>query len=131
MKIISDSDEEPLTIQINQKYAKSYEKKKRKEEEGLFHHSSSSDESCSDVEDEDGVLLTQNLDAQIMKTILLLKSKDPIIYDKNANLIPDVPEASIAQPEKPFTIKHHHTRELLKSNDSHIHSVEDSSIQVT
>ena len=66
-----DSDTEQ-TLTINKKYAKLYETKKRKEEEQLFVLEDSSDESCSDIEDENGVLLTAKIDAQIMKTILLL-----------------------------------------------------------
>ncbi|KAI9141564.1 KRI1-like family C-terminal-domain-containing protein [Paraphysoderma sedebokerense] len=42
-----------------------------------------SDESTSEEEDEDGELVTAEVDAQIMKTLTMLQTKNPRIYDKD------------------------------------------------
>jgi protein KRI1 len=39
--------------------------------------------SSSDEDDETGELLTPAMDAQIMRTLLALRSKDPSVYDEN------------------------------------------------
>jgi protein KRI1 len=110
----SDSDSGARAFKINKSFANTYEQKKRREEENAFVLASSSDESVSETEDEDGDLLTGQVDAQIMKTILMIQNKDPKVYE-GGDLFEgiDVPEASGEKKEKPFTIKQHHTRELF------------------
>jgi protein KRI1 len=119
MSFLDGFSDTEATLNINKKFAKAYENKKRKEEEAQFVLEESSDESCSDIEDENGDLLTQKIDTQIMKTILLLKSKNPIIYDTTVTMIDDIDDTeSKTKIEKPFTLKQHHTRELLGKNNN-------------
>ena len=74
-------------VRINRKYATEYQSRKQKEELAKARMSgdyddgddgSSSDESS---EDEDGELLTTDMDVSILKTINALRSKDKRIYD--------------------------------------------------
>lgn len=96
-KIDDDEDaeeEQPLTIQINSKYAREYEIRKRREELTKHHHARNDDDdddgassatsgSSSESEDEEGELLTPQLDVQILQTLRALKSGDARLYDKN------------------------------------------------
>ncbi|CAH0518730.1 unnamed protein product [Peronospora belbahrii] len=79
-----------IKLQVNQKYAQIYEKRKRKEELSVLEKrcgvhgvttTSDDNESESETEDEDGEELTQEIDADITKTLKLLRKKDPVIYD--------------------------------------------------
>jgi protein KRI1 len=42
-----------------------------------------SESSDSEIEDEDGELVTPAIENQILKTISLIKSKDPSVYDSS------------------------------------------------
>ena len=50
-----------------------------------------SEESSTSSEDDEGELLTAEIDMQIQETIRALRNKDPKIYDKNHKFIQDVP----------------------------------------
>lgn len=83
-----DSDSEsdgPDRIKINQKYAADFQSRKQKEElrQVRFEEGSVDSSSSSESEDEDGRLLTDRLDLDIMKMINALRSKDAKIYDPN------------------------------------------------
>ncbi|KAE8882016.1 hypothetical protein PF005_g7529 [Phytophthora fragariae] len=75
-----------IQLKVNQKFAAAFEERKRKEElsalekRGL-NYDDDDDESDSDTEDEDGEELTKDLDADISKTLRLIRKKDPAIYD--------------------------------------------------
>ncbi|KAL3781551.1 hypothetical protein HJC23_000036 [Cyclotella cryptica] len=88
----SENDEADATLQINQKYAREYDVRKRREELTNFRQlealeaigqdvEDESDESES--EDEDGELLTADMDVKIIKTLRALKRKEEGIYDRN------------------------------------------------
>jgi protein KRI1 len=49
----------------------------------------SDESSTSEEEDEFGELVTPEVDAQIMKTIVAIKSKDPKVYDSQSNFFSD------------------------------------------
>ncbi|KAK0711507.1 KRI1-like family-domain-containing protein [Lasiosphaeris hirsuta] len=81
------------SLKINEDYAKKFEHNKKREELHRLQEkykgdaqdeeddeSSSSDES----EDDDGLLVTEDLDAEISATLAAIKNKDPRIYDKEA-----------------------------------------------
>lgn len=109
-----DLSDTEAVFTINHSFAKKFQHKKLKEEMGVFQQSSS-DESCSDIEDDDGVLLTPQVDAQILKTILMLRNKAPEVYDEKIDIFGDLEHGEDLQPvEKAFRLKEHHTRELLK-----------------
>lgn len=93
--ILSDSESDGEStdegIRINQKFASAYEKKKRYEELTKYNNhdnnddDNNSDSSSSESEDEDGVLLTDNLNLKILRTVNALRNKkdNPEIYDSN------------------------------------------------
>ncbi|KAL7522625.1 hypothetical protein ACHAWX_007321 [Stephanocyclus meneghinianus] len=87
-----ETDEADATLQINPKYAREYDARKRREELSHFRHLealegiSHDDEDESDEsesEDEDGELLTADMDVKIIKTLRALKRKEDGIYDRN------------------------------------------------
>ncbi|KAI8048577.1 KRI1-like family C-terminal-domain-containing protein [Syncephalis plumigaleata] len=89
---MSSSDEETFNIRVNETYAKKYEEKKRKEELGQLREKYGDIEGIDDeklsrmaerAQDETGELLTPAMDAQIMRTLLALRNKDPSVYDEN------------------------------------------------
>ncbi|GMF35452.1 unnamed protein product [Phytophthora fragariaefolia] len=76
------SPEAQLTV--NRKFAQQFEARKRQEELAALERRglpSDDDESDSESEDEDGEQLTRELDADISKTLRLIRRKDPAIYD--------------------------------------------------
>lgn len=75
-------------LKVNAKYAQSFLERKRKEELTQLSRRNAgnvsaddSDESESETEDEDGEQLTADLDADIQKTLRLIRKRDPAIYD--------------------------------------------------
>lgn len=81
----------------------------------------SEDESSSEEEDEDGELATTALDEEIMATLKAIRSKDPRVYDKDAQFY--TKEDANAQPEdaqkkkpKPMTLHDYHRENLLSGN---------------
>jgi protein KRI1 len=83
----SSSSSPQVQLKVNQKFAQAFEERKRKEElsslekRGLGALDDGDDESDSETEDEDGEELTRELDADISKTLKLIRKKDPAIYD--------------------------------------------------
>ena len=80
-----------VLLQVNEKFARSFEERKRKEElstlekRGLNANDDDGDddESESETEDEDGEELTRELDVEISKTLKLIRKKDPAIYNSS------------------------------------------------
>jgi protein KRI1 len=125
MNILSDSEEDIHDLQINESYAKRFEHNKRRDElqqlkekygEGDETETSSSE---NEVEDDDGELITPQVDAQIMKTIKLIQEKNPIIYDHKTKLIDDqlIEEARKSfeskTTERGISLKEYQTNMLL------------------
>ncbi|KAJ0400697.1 hypothetical protein ATCC90586_008600 [Pythium insidiosum] len=82
------SDDEIQELKVNEKFAKSYLERKRKEELTRLEKyggQSDDDESDSETEDEDGEELTPALDADIKKTLELIRKRDPIIYEQGVS----------------------------------------------
>lgn len=83
------SDDEGGGIRVNAAFARVFEARKRKEELGALERRRAAygdddddeDESESETEDEDGEELTPALDADIRKTLRLIRKKDPAIYN--------------------------------------------------
>jgi len=82
------------SLKINTKFAKEYESKKRREELTKHRHlsshannsdDSSSSSSSSESEDEQGNLLTPQLDVQILQTLQAIKSGNEDVYDRSVN----------------------------------------------
>jgi protein KRI1 len=86
----SDSDADAPKITVNRKFATAYEERKRKQELGRARDMGwvnadgeevdDDDESTSESEDE-GDALTPWRDLEIMRTIKMIRSKDPRVYD--------------------------------------------------
>ncbi|EGZ15375.1 hypothetical protein PHYSODRAFT_506503 [Phytophthora sojae] len=77
-----------VQLKVNQKFAAAFEERKRKEELSALEKrglnpDDDDDESDSETEDEDGEELTKELDADISKTLKLIRKKDPAIYDSS------------------------------------------------
>ncbi|KAK3296179.1 KRI1-like family C-terminal-domain-containing protein [Chaetomium fimeti] len=113
-------------LKINEEYARRFEHNKKREElhrlqekykpggEGEQESESSSDES----EDDEAVLATEDLDAEISATLQAIKNKDPRIYDKEAVFYrPFDPAAEPkTKAEKPMFLRDYH-RERYLSGD--------------
>ncbi|KAF1318530.1 Krr1-interacting protein involved in 40s ribosome biogenesis, partial [Globisporangium splendens] len=85
-----EQEEEPVELKVNEKFAKTFLEQKRKEElqrlekkRELYGDDDDESDSESETEDEDGEQLTRALDADIRKTLKLIRKKDPAIYDKS------------------------------------------------
>ncbi|GAX26299.1 protein KRI1 [Fistulifera solaris] len=89
----SDKEEES-EFRINKKFASAYEKRKQKQE--LAAHKDYDDESGSDdndsSEDEDGKLLTTDLDVNIMKALNAIRNKEQHVYDPSTKFFDDETE---------------------------------------
>jgi protein KRI1 len=113
-------------FKINEEYARRFEHNKKREElhrlqekykpggEGDQESESSSDES----EDDEAVLATEDLDAEISATLQAIKNKDPRIYDKEAVFYRPFDPAAEPKPkaEKPMFLRDYH-RERYLSGD--------------
>ncbi|EAQ89053.1 hypothetical protein CHGG_05672 [Chaetomium globosum CBS 148.51] len=113
-------------LKINEEYARRFEHNKKREEmhrlqekykpggEAEQESESSSDES----EDDEAVLATEDLDAEISATLQAIKNKDPRIYDKEAVFYRPFDPAAETKPkaEKPMFLRDYH-RERYMSGD--------------
>ncbi|KAH6850397.1 KRI1-like family-domain-containing protein [Chaetomium sp. MPI-CAGE-AT-0009] len=113
-------------LKINEEYARRFEHNKKREElhrlqekykpggEGEQESESSSDES----EDDEAVLVTEDLDAEISATLQAIKNKDPRIYDKDAVFYRPFDPAAVpkTKAEKPMFLRDYH-RERYLSGD--------------
>ncbi|KAG0237987.1 KRI1-like family C-terminal-domain-containing protein [Mortierella sp. GBAus27b] len=165
------SDDEDFSLTINKGYADKYEASKRKQELSSIRdkygdldedrleliadrqhkygyskqadYNYGSDESSDDEEeDEHGELITPALDGQIMKTIGLIRSQDPKIYEATSHFfIPSEMEAARKQwkekqaqekKNKPMNLKEYHQKVLLEdggliNEDAELKKVKDVS----
>ncbi|KAL9085245.1 MAG: hypothetical protein Q9165_007679 [Trypethelium subeluteriae] len=120
-------------FKINEEYAKRFEHNKKREEHQRLEEKygrsngvngeepSESDESSSEDESEDdeGLLATQDVDAEIMDTLHAIRSKDPRIYDKNKTFFREsnaqvaTLESESEVKEKPMYLHDYHRKNLL------------------
>eukprot|EP01029_Cantina_marsupialis_P018167 TRINITY_DN4146_c0_g1_i1.p1 TRINITY_DN4146_c0_g1~~TRINITY_DN4146_c0_g1_i1.p1 ORF type:complete len:611 (+),score=328.22 TRINITY_DN4146_c0_g1_i1:34-1866(+) len=95
------SDNEGL--KINKRFAKQYVERKQKQDlqkarqMGLI---GSDDESSSEEEDEDGGHLTAALQANVLETLHMIKTKDPKIYDPKNKFFDGPIEMDLAKKSK-------------------------------
>ena len=75
-------------LTINKRFAQTYEIRERTKElarnKELLAEAEDDEESDSESEDDDGELVSAEMDIQIVKTINMIRKKDPKIYDKEA-----------------------------------------------
>jgi len=117
-------------LKINEEFARRFEHNKKREElhrleekfkskkdggQGLDESDSSEDE----TEDDEGFLVTEDLDAQISATLQAIKNKDPIIYNKEAVFYDPIdPDAPVEKEkkEKPVFLRDYHRERYLKGD---------------
>ncbi|OCK76253.1 Krr1-domain-containing protein [Lepidopterella palustris CBS 459.81] len=140
----SESSEEEneggITLKINKDYARRFEHNKKREElqrleekygktkvqnKGIEDDAESDDDDDDDddteseSEDDDGLLATEDLDAEISATLQAIRSKDPRVYDKNMTFYSEIDTDTITEmnkvkTEKPMTLRDYHTKNLLE-----------------
>ncbi|KAL8829111.1 MAG: hypothetical protein Q9191_002199 [Dirinaria sp. TL-2023a] len=139
----SDSSDDGDGLKINKDFARRYEHNKDREElqrleekygkqpdftpieppirDGLNHPSDTEVESSSDSQSEDdqGILASENLDAQIGATLNAIRNKDPRIYDGKTTFYKDLDDDIQDGTEegkatvKPMYLKDYHRQKLL------------------
>jgi protein KRI1 len=98
-----------LTIAVEEKFAN-----------GRGGDSDEEDSQDGVEEDDDGELVTEDLDAQISATLQALRSKDPRVYDEKVTFYEPVDEeeeeddTSSKKKEKVMTLKDYHTKNILE-----------------
>ena len=125
MSNVIDLDQEEIEgFSINENYAKRFEynKKRQELEELSLKYKDQTSDSDSEIEDEDGELITPQVDAQIMKTITLLQKKSKEIYDGEKKYF-DEEELERAKAKwqenktsKPIKLKDYQRSQLLGTN---------------
>ncbi|KAI8828669.1 KRI1-like family C-terminal-domain-containing protein [Chytriomyces cf. hyalinus JEL632] len=138
MDLEDGDDDMEAGFNINRAFASKYEEKKKREEIGNLQEKyggrfnrfaeeeeSESDSESDEEEDENGELLSKELDVQIMKTIGLIRSKKPEVYDPTKKFFSpeELAKSRIAWNEKQnaakaegkkVTLKDYHRERLLK-----------------
>ncbi|KAL1961353.1 hypothetical protein VTO42DRAFT_81 [Malbranchea cinnamomea] len=137
-------------FKINEEYARRFEHNKKREElqrleeklgkKSVFAKKSGSGEdddseeetesSESETEDDEGVLVTEALDAEIMATLNAIRSKDPRVYDKNATFYTpfeetEAPETTKSKEPKPMYLRDYHRENLLKAANGEVNEEEE------
>ncbi|KIV78937.1 hypothetical protein PV11_06536 [Exophiala sideris] len=102
---------------LQEKLGKTSHKRKREDDAGS--EDDSSDESTSESEDE-GELVTEALDSEIVATINAIRSKDPRVYDPSAKFYSETSESqpgdSRRKKEKPMHLQDYHRQNLLNGD---------------
>ncbi|EON63489.1 hypothetical protein W97_02717 [Coniosporium apollinis CBS 100218] len=125
-----------VSLRINEEYARRFEHNKKREERHRLEEkhgktslakeddggASGSDESSSEDESEDdeGLLATEDLDAEISATLQAIRSKDPRVYDKSTTFYREEDDATEPangeKKEKPMYLRDYHRKNLLEGN---------------
>ncbi|KAK4156055.1 KRI1-like family C-terminal-domain-containing protein [Chaetomidium leptoderma] len=111
-------------LKINEEYARRFEHNKKREEIHRLEEKyktadgGESESSSDDSEDDQAVLATEDLDAEISATLQAIKNKDPRIYDKDAVFYTpfDPAAAPKTKEDKPVFLRDYH-RERYLSGD--------------
>ncbi|ORY69879.1 KRI1-like family C-terminal-domain-containing protein [Pseudomassariella vexata] len=144
-KTLFDSDDEldgGVQLKVNDEYARRFEHNKKREEQHRLEEKyqgrqsqktggkdndddddDESDSSDDETEDEEGVLATEELDAQLNATLQAIRNKDPRIYDPNAQFYAPIDdEADDDEPpmkskkEKTITLKDYHRERIMRGD---------------
>lgn len=111
-------------LAVEERYRKQpLQNKKDRAREGT--HSQNDDESSnsstdSEEEDDEGILASEELDAQIQATLQAIRAKDPRVYDEKAIFYTDendglqVTSRPLEQKTKPMYLSDYHRRNLLE-----------------
>ncbi|XP_065069404.1 protein KRI1 homolog isoform X2 [Rhopilema esculentum] len=110
------------TLKINKSYAKQYNKRKEKQELDQLKQKYGSDNfeeesSTSESEDEEAVAITPQIERDFIKTLALIKSRDPKIYDKSTSFFEEGENSETAEADvekkKPVYLKDHERNRIL------------------
>ncbi|KAF2757888.1 Krr1-domain-containing protein [Pseudovirgaria hyperparasitica] len=119
-----DEDQNPSNgFSINKEYAARFEHNKKREEKQRLEEKygpveADSDDESSSEDDDEGELINENVDNDILATIQAIKAKDPKIYDTNAHffseeiVVPKQPNGG--KKEKPMHLQDYHRKNLLE-----------------
>ena len=107
---------------MEEKYGKSSSSAKPRNSGEIAEDEIGTSESSTDSEeeDDDGILASEPLEAQIQSTIEAIKKKDPRVYDKTSKFYTDPEEEANSGPidnikkEKPMYLSDYHRRNLLE-----------------
>lgn len=125
-KLLEDEEHSnDMKLTVNVDYAKRFEHNKKREEleklESKFGHIDSDDSNITSSEDELGDLLTPELDAQLLKTVAKIRSKDSSIYNSNSEFFSEEQMKSIKKEwknkktiinDKSLDLKQYHNKML-------------------
>ncbi|KAL1868662.1 hypothetical protein VTK73DRAFT_3578 [Phialemonium thermophilum] len=121
-----------VELKINEEYARRFEHNKKREElhrleekyksaktkEANGDSGSETDSSEDETEDDEGFLITEDLDAEISATLQAIKNKDPRIYDKSAVFYkpfdPENDPPAKEKKEKPIYLRDYHRERYLR-----------------
>ncbi|KAK4224139.1 KRI1-like family C-terminal-domain-containing protein [Podospora fimiseda] len=123
----SEDDQEDggatLGLKVNEEYARRFEHNKKREELHRLQEKygangdEESEPSTDESEDDEAVLITEDLDAEISATLAAIKNKDPRIYDKDAVFYkpfdPEAIEKQKEKKEKPMFLRDYHRERYL------------------
>ncbi|KAI9862687.1 MAG: KRRI-Interacting protein 1 [Trichoglossum hirsutum] len=107
---------------LEEKYGKSSVTHKRKVEnvdDGDSDASCSEESSSSSESDDEGILVTESLDAEISATLRAIRSKDPRVYDKQITFYTEPEDGEVdggmstSKAERPMFLRDYHRKNLL------------------
>ena len=122
------SDHGSIELRVNKNYAQKYDARNRKaefnklrEKEKRGEYDDADDDRSgsedSETEDEDGEEVTTEMKETILKTLKLIKNKDPSIYDSSVAFFPENADAPLQtsqqKPDKPIYYKDLVRRQVL------------------
>lgn len=118
---------------MEEKYSKSREDRPQSAANEIKSAASDGSSSESESEDDDALLATEALDAEISATLHAIRSKDPIVYDKGARFYTeDVADAkpAIKKEDQPMYLRDYHRKNLLEGHTG-VGDVEEDSVVPT
>lgn len=137
--LLDDGEEAPAGLSINKAFAAKFVEKKKTEDLTNVKHQQllaeeEEDDSTSETEDEEAEALTKSVAKGFLRTLSLLKAKDPKIYNKdvplyNENEEEDEEDGKAEKPkkEKPMYLKDHERMRILTKGENAFVSDDDES----
>ena len=121
---VESNQPQDIELKVNDNFAKKYQAKKTREEANNLRNKldgySDENDSTSEEEDEEAELLTDDIENTFLKTLALIKAKDPSIYDSNKKFFKDTATDSMGDKDsskstkKPMYLKDYERERLLK-----------------
>lgn len=118
---------------MEEKYSKSKEGRSQSAANELKSAASDGSSSESESEDDEAVLATEALDAEISATLNAIRSKDPVVYDKDARFYTqeDAEDKPTTKKEdQPMFLRDYHRKNLLEGHTG-VEDVEEDTVVPT